>query len=145
MIRTSRFIVQTSVVLAVLLLQAKTGFSQDRARCDSIYTLADALPAFGKEDGSDIFPYLYAEIIPNISRFYQADGQLPTHLFARLTISASGSVIDAKIERMNASEECKKAVEAQLLSMPAWTPACHDGREVCAYAFLPVRCIMWQN
>lgn len=103
-------------------------FGQD-SRCDSVYTVVDQMPTYGKGK-EDLMRYLMKTL-----KFKKPCR--PEEL-RRLTwtINKEGKMVD--MDLIGLEGKCREQIIEQLKSFPTWTPGRQNGKLVCVKMILPI-------
>lgn len=97
--------------------------------CDSLYTVVDQMPVYGKGQ-SDILEYLAKNL--KFSKTCRPE-ELRKLTW---TIDTEGKMID--IDALGIEGQCKANIIEQLKTFPYWTPGRLNGELVCVRMILPI-------
>lgn len=108
-------------------LMRLTSFAQTTP-CDSVYTIVDEMPKFGKEDFD-----LMSHLIKHVQ--FGSCGLDEMKILTR-TIDSSGHMINIDVPSLEG--ECKQKIIEQLKTFPPWKPGKLKGKPVCVKMMLRI-------
>jgi len=108
--------------------------------CDSIYKSPE-VPA--KYDNMKAMRFI-SDRVSSVVHNCAAGDTPPGKLYLRFIINASGQVTEVEFIKPDLSLNCKTKLRAELLNMPGWQPAQHQGKAVCSEVNFPIGCLKWQ-
>lgn len=97
--------------------------------CDSIYTIVDTMPTYGK-GYQDIAKYLLTTL-----KFSKKDCRPEDLKRLTWTINKEGKMTD--IDVVGVGEQCRTRIIEQLKDFPQWTPGSLNGEPVCVKMVFP--------
>lgn len=91
-----------------------------------------------------LMDYIVSDIAPVLNQCMANDQEITGSMFIQLSIDDTGKITAVDFKRLNATESCKDALRARVMTMTGWVPAKHNGVNVCAQYTWPISCIKWQ-
>lgn len=129
---------QIVILKMIVLMTGLAAYGQTETNeCDTIYEFAETMPKYGQED-SELMEYFNKNVVTVLSDCYEREAILISRIYAILTISREGNVIDVEFKKLHATEECREFLKEKILKMKGWTSAKQGNRKVCCRFKLPI-------
>ena len=122
------YVIKIWTIIFFLGLWTTDSFGQD-SPCDSVYTIVDQTPAFGKGQ-EDLLRYLMKNLRFKTPCRPEELRQLTW------TVNKEGKMVD--IGLIGLQGKCREGIIEQLKSFPTWTPGRLNGKAVCVRMILPM-------